>query len=41
MRLDAWGGALAAGGCRVLSSEETANVYTGEKVFVNFDHLKN
>ena len=33
--------ALAAGGCRVLSGEETANVYTGEKVFTNFDYLKN
>ena len=33
--------ALAAGGCRVLAGEETAQVYTGEKVFTNFDYLKN
>ena len=28
------------GGCRVLGGEETAQVYTGEKVFTNFDYLK-
>jgi butyrate kinase len=33
--------ALAAGACRVLSGEEEAKTYTGEKVFVNFDYLKN
>ena len=32
--------ALAAGGCRVLAGEEQAKVYTGEKVFTNFDYLK-
>jgi butyrate kinase len=32
--------ALAAGACRVLSGEEEAKTYTGEKVFVNFDYLK-
>ncbi len=33
--------ALAAGGCRVLAGEEQPQVYTGEKVFTNFDYLKN
>ena len=32
--------ALAAGACRVLSGEEQALTYTGEKVFTNFDYLK-
>lgn len=32
--------ALAAGGCRVLSGEETAKTYTGEKVFTDFSYLK-
>ena len=32
--------ALAAGGCRILAGEEQAKVYTGEKVFTNFDYLK-
>ena len=32
--------ALAAGACRVLNGEEEAKVYTGEKVFTDFEYLK-